>query len=51
MVLENSEECRFVADISDVLVVQIVKTATESIGATKDCDELCLVVRDKTRYC
>lgn len=47
MVLKHGKECRFISDISNFVIVQIVQAANEGLWATEGADEAGLVVGDE----
>ena len=45
MVLEDGEESGLVADVGDLLIVEVVESVDEGCWSSKVGDESCLVVR------
>ena len=46
MVLENGQKSWLVADICDLLVVEVIQPTNESLRSAEDADEFGLIMRD-----
>lgn len=47
MILENCQKRRLVADIRDLLVVEIIQPTNEGIRSAEDADQFGLIMRDE----